>query len=726
MVKNVNNTSMGREKHPDMLSEIQYQKTNRISLNKLSDWFLLEGQSILGMPILKRYEHILKADLVDYSLSSEYHYKPEYLSNELYETTDLWYLLLFVNDMATIDEFNKPVIKVFDTNTINALNRILNSDDNISVYEDPKDIKKHYMKNLNEKSDEVLPEYMKERYIPFRKYDKFIDELDLIINDKYFRERYKVYEDRFYSDDGSLSIPFRLNEEGLSNMSSIYYRDGYTLKSKGKMRFTPGEEYAIMPLYSGELELKITDDDGNTIYNDKTMNEIKDPILNIDLRKANDEDVEHINVIETDVSSVTFNPETGRYKMSSKRLETEEDTEFPFAKITLNSEDENTQLDVDRIAAETFFIFNIKYKTEFIDDNNPNARLSFDIIYHKRNGRTETYTDMTSERKDIYNTRGLTSYLKHSQYNTSDIEKMEIIFYARDITSSESFEFTLEEVDISGSVEEDIKKTFIPTKLDWHNIEITYRYGVEDNEGFNVFSHPSKEGIFFQPEIVAKRPYGLFRLKSQLYTGFYNREIKQQNMGKYGYINFDEGRRLYDENSLNYTWSRNFTFPDSYILTVRMINEQKSGGAGIIFDYQPDTQEGYMLWNPGPLSNWGVPYFNRDPEPYNIMHPGFHEIDKTFGKFTPIFTQETDKALHITNSEEFETEELFIKIIKDFNRIRIFTAVHPVVFDYTNPVVDIRDIENIKVNGRLGFVSAFSGLEVEFIEYYRIKDLNEI
>ena len=34
MVKNVNNTSMGREKHPDMLSEIQYQKTNRISLNK--------------------------------------------------------------------------------------------------------------------------------------------------------------------------------------------------------------------------------------------------------------------------------------------------------------------------------------------------------------------------------------------------------------------------------------------------------------------------------------------------------------------------------------------------------------------------------------------------------------------------------------------------------------------------------------------------------------------
>src|SRR5699024_941444 len=375
MVKNVGNNVMGKDEQVDMRSEIDYQKDNKLLLSKLSDWFMLEGQSILSFPILTKYEHILKAELYDFDLTEEFYYKPEYLSDELYETTDLWYLLLFVNDMATVDEFNKPVIKVFGGNTIDIMNDIFNREQGmLGTEENPRDIKKHYLKNLNEPSIEVLPSWMKERYMPFRRYNDFIDELPLIINDKYFRERFRVYEDKFYDEDGKLYEPYRLNEDGLYNMASIYYRDGFKVNTKGKMQFTPGEEYSLFPLFSGKVKMKISDRDDFIVFNEEIENEIKDPIINVDLRKANDESIEHVNTVDTEISSVIFNEETGSYKMMSVRGNSSSRNDFPFAKVTLTRDNPDPQLNLSRLMGNDFFIFNIKYATKYSDINNPNSR----------------------------------------------------------------------------------------------------------------------------------------------------------------------------------------------------------------------------------------------------------------------------------------------------------------------------------------------------------------
>lgn len=74
--------------------------------------------------ILKKYENILTDMSVWTKLNDNYKFRPEYMSNYLYGTTHLWYLILFLNKMTSANEFNKDYVRVVHPDNVGVLNEI--------------------------------------------------------------------------------------------------------------------------------------------------------------------------------------------------------------------------------------------------------------------------------------------------------------------------------------------------------------------------------------------------------------------------------------------------------------------------------------------------------------------------------------------------------------------------------------------------------------------------
>lgn len=60
----------------------------------------------------EEYRYVFLKNSVTKELKPNYFYRPDYVSYEEYGTTNLWSLLLFINDIATIEEFNREFIIV--------------------------------------------------------------------------------------------------------------------------------------------------------------------------------------------------------------------------------------------------------------------------------------------------------------------------------------------------------------------------------------------------------------------------------------------------------------------------------------------------------------------------------------------------------------------------------------------------------------------------------------
>ena len=62
----------------------------------------------------------------------KYRYQPKMFCNDIYGTTELWALLLKINNFDSICDFNRKKIKVFNIDIFSILNEILiNEEDNI-------------------------------------------------------------------------------------------------------------------------------------------------------------------------------------------------------------------------------------------------------------------------------------------------------------------------------------------------------------------------------------------------------------------------------------------------------------------------------------------------------------------------------------------------------------------------------------------------------------------
>ncbi len=62
--------------------------------------------------IFEKYRYYLLKESKRIQLPQKYYYRPDYLSYDEYGTTCLWYLLLYINDIPCIEEFNTNEILI--------------------------------------------------------------------------------------------------------------------------------------------------------------------------------------------------------------------------------------------------------------------------------------------------------------------------------------------------------------------------------------------------------------------------------------------------------------------------------------------------------------------------------------------------------------------------------------------------------------------------------------
>lgn len=104
---------------------------NQLILDNVNTYIDFEGFKIPSMNIFfEKYRGIILENCVKITMSEKvydaYKYRPKYLSYKLYGTVDLWHLLLWVNDMVTVSQFNKKIIYVLNPESLDVLDRILN------------------------------------------------------------------------------------------------------------------------------------------------------------------------------------------------------------------------------------------------------------------------------------------------------------------------------------------------------------------------------------------------------------------------------------------------------------------------------------------------------------------------------------------------------------------------------------------------------------------------
>ena len=107
---------------------------NTLHFKKVLTNSIDENFIILMNPIFDKYYQLMKDYIEEVELTLEeynkYKYKPKLLSLDLYGTTELYILLMKLNNMTSVIEFDKEKIKVFTKNIIEVLNEIMVQENN--------------------------------------------------------------------------------------------------------------------------------------------------------------------------------------------------------------------------------------------------------------------------------------------------------------------------------------------------------------------------------------------------------------------------------------------------------------------------------------------------------------------------------------------------------------------------------------------------------------------
>ncbi len=115
---------------------IEWGKNEEISYRNLhTEAYIndLDNDRIIKIPLndtMSAYRYFLDPYLIEFELHDEelqlYQFKPKSLSYKLYGTTELWALLLMINNCVSKIDFNKKKIKVLDPKNIKSfINEVL-------------------------------------------------------------------------------------------------------------------------------------------------------------------------------------------------------------------------------------------------------------------------------------------------------------------------------------------------------------------------------------------------------------------------------------------------------------------------------------------------------------------------------------------------------------------------------------------------------------------------
>lgn len=112
---------------------IQSNSNSSISYEKLSLIEKMDNIHTITYNLLNDYRDELNNLLVTINLSDEefsrYAYKPKLLSYDIYGSTELYFIILFINNLCNVKEFNNRKIKMITRDDIyNILSAIYNTE----------------------------------------------------------------------------------------------------------------------------------------------------------------------------------------------------------------------------------------------------------------------------------------------------------------------------------------------------------------------------------------------------------------------------------------------------------------------------------------------------------------------------------------------------------------------------------------------------------------------
>jgi hypothetical protein len=139
------------DSYASLVTSINLAENNTLTIDNLSHRVNVANEIILSdYNILSDYKGYLSQFCIWCECPEKYFYKPEYVAKIIYGSVDLWYLIMWFNDISSPLEFNKTKIRVFDPAKITIINKIIVSSrtDILNNHKDPELVEKNIYKKV--------------------------------------------------------------------------------------------------------------------------------------------------------------------------------------------------------------------------------------------------------------------------------------------------------------------------------------------------------------------------------------------------------------------------------------------------------------------------------------------------------------------------------------------------------------------------------------------------
>ena len=720
-ISDISSSSLASFNSPGINTMIASAKNNKITLSNFSNYYLLENNIKIGFPMLRKFEHILRKNLIEYNIEESRYYRPEYVSFDLYGTTDLWYLIMFVNNFYRVEDFVGPKIKIPNYDVLSAINSIINDESDIThTTDNPLSINKNILKDLNKPSD-IITRTTKDKTIDWVKGSEVIPKIDSIFNNNFYKSENYISSGYIKDENGNDVKAITLDKSGSKSIPSIYFREGFSRSFNGRIYLDSNNYYSISKLINGSLKFKIIDE-GKEIRYDSFDNNFGEASIVVDNRSAN---ISNINGGEIGSSIVNFDNEEGIYKFEVTLDDTSNEifNSGMYISETIISSNSVERKDVKRLNGKDTLVFNINYN---VDLNNKDYidRIDHIPFITYKDGSIQKGEDSVF-RSDIINTSGNNTNIKISCWNdrSKEIQNIKIktlIKFKNQPTGSFELKYNLNSIQVFPFTDEEIHSTtFKVNKSSWYDFQIEYKYQIKDDNGYDLFPDDYYNGIYFNPSIhkMVNNTDVDYSFEVPINDGYNNKQLVKVNLKK-PFINVPEDLTVLNKDHDIRIFSTSLKLARDYMFTLRLdhLNKSTGGGVGFVFDYDKENEQGYLLWISSTGDNPDIPEFSKE-ENWNIMKTGFYELDSIEGEKKEIFLNDPLSYIKVSNYKPIDIDGKYLKVIKINNRIRIYNTDIDDNTDFSRALIDIQDISNFHTNGSIEVIGLYASAKLRLIKY---------